>query len=221
MEYMMTYGWAILAVMIVGGAMWRLGVFSMSSSTPPTSTGFEAVKPLLATCKMTQPVWYCDPGTWCYSGFACQFINVAGADIRVREFDVKVNGKYCMIQLLDTAPTGIEDGYSYYGWCYSETQCPAPSDYFPHTTGTIPPCPNCVLIHKDQQFSLQQMSPQGSSAGPSERIGPCASMKVGESYDVDVDITYDIDVGGAVVLKHSTGSIRLGSDCTAGDNGCA
>ncbi len=42
MEYLMTYGWAILVVMIVGVVLWRMGVFS-----PPTgrgTSGFSEVK---------------------------------------------------------------------------------------------------------------------------------------------------------------------------------
>ena len=47
MEYLMTYGWAILVVMVVGIAMWRLGIFSMGSSTM-TFTGFAKLKPQLS-----------------------------------------------------------------------------------------------------------------------------------------------------------------------------
>jgi hypothetical protein len=48
MEYLMTYGWAILVVMMVGVAMWQLGVFNMGTSTVST-TGFTKIKPLVAT----------------------------------------------------------------------------------------------------------------------------------------------------------------------------
>ena len=47
MEYLMTYGWAILVVMIVGIVMWQLGIFNMGS-TSITSTGFSKIKPQLA-----------------------------------------------------------------------------------------------------------------------------------------------------------------------------
>ena len=43
----MTYGWAILVVMIVGIAIWQLGVFNMGAVSI-TSTGFTKVKPQLA-----------------------------------------------------------------------------------------------------------------------------------------------------------------------------
>jgi len=48
----MTYSWAILVVMIVGIAMWQLGIFSMGGATPTTSTGFNKIKPLLTLAKM-------------------------------------------------------------------------------------------------------------------------------------------------------------------------
>jgi hypothetical protein len=47
MEYLMTYGWAILVVMIVGIVMWQLGIFNMGS-TALTSSGFSKIKPQLA-----------------------------------------------------------------------------------------------------------------------------------------------------------------------------
>ncbi len=49
MEYLMTYGWAILVVMVVGIAMWQLGIFSMGSSSV-SSTGWAKIKPQLAAC---------------------------------------------------------------------------------------------------------------------------------------------------------------------------
>ncbi|MEM2918019.1 MAG: hypothetical protein QXY62_00755 [Candidatus Altiarchaeota archaeon] len=43
MEYLMTYGWAILVVMIVGVVLWQLGIFG-PSSTVNTCRGFSKVK---------------------------------------------------------------------------------------------------------------------------------------------------------------------------------
>jgi hypothetical protein len=40
LEYMMTYGWAILIIVIVAGVLYSLGIFSPSSSTGTTITGF-------------------------------------------------------------------------------------------------------------------------------------------------------------------------------------
>ncbi len=35
MEYLMTYGWAILVIVVVVGALYAMGVFNPSASTPP------------------------------------------------------------------------------------------------------------------------------------------------------------------------------------------
>ena len=45
MEYLMTYGWAIMVVMIVGIVLWQLGVFKLGTSGSGTA-GFAAVKPI-------------------------------------------------------------------------------------------------------------------------------------------------------------------------------
>jgi len=39
LEYLMTYGWAILIIVIVGAALYALGVFNPASSTSLTLTG--------------------------------------------------------------------------------------------------------------------------------------------------------------------------------------
>jgi len=46
MEYLMTYGWAILVVMIVGVVLWYLGVFSGGPGDVNTASGFAKIKPL-------------------------------------------------------------------------------------------------------------------------------------------------------------------------------
>jgi len=47
MEYLMTYGWAILVVMVVGIVMWQLGIFNLGG-TSLTATGFAKIKPQLS-----------------------------------------------------------------------------------------------------------------------------------------------------------------------------
>jgi len=44
MEYLMTYGWAILVVLIVGIVLWQLGIFSGLGGSASTSTGFTGAK---------------------------------------------------------------------------------------------------------------------------------------------------------------------------------
>jgi hypothetical protein len=52
MEYLMTYGWAILVVMIVGIVMWQLGIFNMGGTTM-TASGFAKLKPQLGAMGVT------------------------------------------------------------------------------------------------------------------------------------------------------------------------
>jgi len=44
MEYLMTYGWAILVVMIVGVVLWQLGIFGGGPGAANTARGFGRVK---------------------------------------------------------------------------------------------------------------------------------------------------------------------------------
>jgi hypothetical protein len=50
LEYMMTYGWAILIIVIVAGVLYSLGVFSPSNSASTTITGFSGLGSVSATC---------------------------------------------------------------------------------------------------------------------------------------------------------------------------
>lgn len=45
MEYLMTYGWAILVVVIVGVVLYNMGIFSPSGATAPGMDGFGNVRP--------------------------------------------------------------------------------------------------------------------------------------------------------------------------------
>jgi hypothetical protein len=80
MEYLMTYGWAILVVMIVGIALWQLGIFNFGGTTTSYS-GFSKLKPLLAQTELS-------------SGGQMQavFVNGIGNPITVTGATIEVNG---------------------------------------------------------------------------------------------------------------------------------
>ncbi|MFC2154463.1 hypothetical protein ACFLRC_03150 [Candidatus Altiarchaeota archaeon] len=69
MEYLMTYGWAVLVVMIVGVVMWQMGIFNMGSTTI-TAQGFSRVKPQLAATGLREN-----------GDFTIIFMNGAGTDL--------------------------------------------------------------------------------------------------------------------------------------------
>ena len=50
LEYMMTYGWAILIIVIVAGVLYSFGVFNPSSSASATITGFSGLGVTQAAC---------------------------------------------------------------------------------------------------------------------------------------------------------------------------
>jgi hypothetical protein len=82
MEYLMTYGWAILVVMLVGVAMWQMGIFNLGGSTGTTASGFPRIKPLLSTA-----AYYASNDE-----FNVTFANGAGGTISIADGDVSVNG---------------------------------------------------------------------------------------------------------------------------------
>ena len=50
LEYMMTYGWAILVIVIVAAVLYSLGIFSPSSSVGTGSTGFAPFTASASNC---------------------------------------------------------------------------------------------------------------------------------------------------------------------------
>jgi hypothetical protein len=45
-EYMMTYGWGVLVVLVAGVVLWQLGFLDMGSNVTPDKRGFSQVTPL-------------------------------------------------------------------------------------------------------------------------------------------------------------------------------
>lgn len=74
MEYLMTYSWAIMIVMIVGVALWQMGVFSGMNCTT-TARGFTQVKIL-----NPQEITVRKNGN-----FSGTFLNTAGVTITLQE----------------------------------------------------------------------------------------------------------------------------------------
>jgi hypothetical protein len=50
LEYMMTYGWAILIIVIVAAVLYSMGIFNPSSSASATVTGFSGLGSVTAQC---------------------------------------------------------------------------------------------------------------------------------------------------------------------------
>lgn len=46
MEYLMTYGWAILVIVVVALVLWQMGIFEIGKTTEPGKRGFSQIRPL-------------------------------------------------------------------------------------------------------------------------------------------------------------------------------
>ncbi len=74
MEYLMTYGWAILVVMIVGVVLWQLGIFGGGPGAVNTASGFGKIKPMEPSIKYDS------------SGLTYSMMNGAGQSIHTVSF---------------------------------------------------------------------------------------------------------------------------------------
>ncbi|MFH1126362.1 MAG: hypothetical protein V1703_04490 [Candidatus Altiarchaeota archaeon] len=50
LEYMMTYGWAILVILILAVVLWQMGILDIGESTTPGKRGFSQITPLDWKC---------------------------------------------------------------------------------------------------------------------------------------------------------------------------
>jgi hypothetical protein len=87
MEYLMTYGWAILVVMIVGIVMWQLGIFNIGTGST-TAVGFNKLKPQLAAASVKSN-----------GALLFMFTNGAGAKINIITIgiDDTVHANTCVV----------------------------------------------------------------------------------------------------------------------------
>ncbi len=187
--------------MVVGGALWNLGVFDFGGAAAPTASGFSVLKPLLPSCSMAKGM-YLGSG----NGFECQFMNAAGADIALYDVSMSTNGGSCTWQwVLD----GVQD-YSassatkaIYRSCAGGV-CSGVSCYSMSTHVAIP-CP--VVIARDQTFTVYHFDWVGSGTGD-----VCDTIDGGGVYETLVELEYEVDLGGVAVRKREAGVVRQTAD---------
>jgi hypothetical protein len=151
MEYLMTYGWAILVVMIVGIVMWQLGIFNLNQGST-TTTGFSKIKPQLAGVNKRGIT------------LTAVFTNGAGTTIDLRTMTGRKNG----------APDASSHAAT---WSF-----PAGG-----TTTALPAGTNfqAVVANAD--------------------LGP---NTVGNTFDVRLDVAYDVNIGGITTTHRDSGTLR-------------
>jgi hypothetical protein len=81
-EYLVTYGWAILMITIVGLLMWQMGVLKLPNP-PPDCRGFAKIRPM-------DWAFYSDP-ILADSDFTLAIINEAGTRLRIPISGVRVS----------------------------------------------------------------------------------------------------------------------------------
>ena len=108
MEYLMTYGWAILVVMIVGVVLWQLGIFGGGPGAANTARGFGRIK------VMDPSIRYVAIGTGVDDGLL-NFTIMNGAGQTVSDLKMTASGSGCSTTTQDlgtlgagaTAATGV------------------------------------------------------------------------------------------------------------------
>lgn len=86
MEYLMTYGWAILIVIIVAAALWALGVFNPTNVAPTAKTGLSAFEIPTGGWQLTSA-----------GALTIQLRNSAGAAINVTTVAATVGTTTCTL----------------------------------------------------------------------------------------------------------------------------
>jgi hypothetical protein len=206
MEYLMTYGWGILVVMIVGVAIWRLGLFNIGGSAAPTAIGFDVLKPILPVCMIKNSVW----NPTLYDGLQCQFTNAAGTNIKLKFLDLRINDKTCQWMLTNLDPTWIVGSSAtiYRGCADDQGTCDAIPTCNDITSGVSVNCGpagtgNWMPVTSGKMFHVFMFTQKGMVQGP------CSPVRAGTPFSITVDLTYETTSMGAPVTKHSAGTIHL------------
>jgi len=212
----MTYGWTILVVMVLGVALWQVGIFNMGGSMAPTTTGFSTLKPLLATCELGKinigdltAIGQQGNEDKIY-GFMCQFTNNAGADIQIFDVDVKVDGGNCNGLAVATSPQMFENSNTYTKGCGVGSCDPIGTCFIyenkaqgvvcdtPEENGNIP-----VTIPAGSQFTVITASSPGDSRPT------CLNLKGESRYGVSVNVKYYVNIGGMKSEKGNNGVVEI------------
>jgi len=100
MEYLMTYGWAILIIAVVLGALFQLGVFNANNFAPKAPPG---------SCQVFRPN---GPGT-------TSFINLEGiCNGELPQYVAQFNGYNSLIPVSSLSPTISQSSVTISGWVY-------------------------------------------------------------------------------------------------------
>ena len=106
LEYLMTYGWAILIIVIVAGVLYSLGIFNPSSSASTTITGFSGLGSVRAICQNS-------------NGLVILLGNNLGKTIEILQANATTGGKTIKVNFSVTIPPDQSTSLFFQGVCPS------------------------------------------------------------------------------------------------------
>jgi len=183
MEYLMTYGWVIMVLMVVGLVLWQMGIFGMDQSMV-TFTGFTKIKPQIAGTGLTTD-----------GIFTAVFTNTVGTKISikgVRVTDLNANATLCCShdqQMPLDCQSPQSDAAADIGG----------EDYNHFNSGGV------VEVPAGENVKVQ-LGGSGAS-GPVPNNCLIAGAVSGRPYNIKVDLYYDMRIGGSIVTQVDTGRI--------------
>jgi hypothetical protein len=209
MEYLMSYGWAILVIMIIGVVLWQMGVFNLHPSASYTESGFTALKPILASCGISDGSL---GGATPNRGLVCVFANVAGGQIFIQDVTVSVLPGSGM-------PTGSVAGPIQCGYSAVRSNSGRVVRY----VGTNPECKetptagygggevDCVDHTGDGIPDLPVTGEFRVMGGGLDTPGlrNCFNLDEAERASVQIDIDYFIQIGNVRTFRESSGRINI------------
>jgi len=180
LEYLMTYGWAILVVMVVGIVLWYLGVFFGGPGDVNTASGFAKIKPLESNIKYYDHTYglFGDQTTLRFT-----LVNGVGTLIIIQ--NITMDGD-CDWQsdthrvMVDLEKDGTVDEIS---------------DYF-----------ELIAFSSITHISFPVVNVTTSEATDIYLIG-CNSKAAGQSFSVPITITYTHTVAGQDIERQEIGTI--------------
>lgn len=191
MEYLMTYGWAILVVMIVGVTLWGLGIFGGGPGAVNTASGFSKVKVLEPSIKYEYTEHATDQLKYVLK---FSLVNGVGSKIKLENITWGGDCEFGIWPAMATPWIGFDlDNNGVVG------------DYFAPIGGTE---------------WWQAMAADGSAftplydmyLNPGETpltgIARCRLKNPGESFVVPITITYSQTIAGESIEHKDTGVVR-------------
>jgi len=211
-EYILTYGWVVLLVMLVYIVLLHLGVLEPKVGMSLTASDFSTLKPILASCSVGSNNW--NPPESDVKGFTCTFINAAGTNIWVRDVTVTLTklGDQPQVCPVNVVASKSEEGgitTTSNDWILLKN-VPAsgvPTYFCYQNDPDAGSCSNVVgdgkqswQLKKDTEFVVLGL---GTSADPT-----CFDLKSTDRFSFKIDIEYAIDLGAAYAVKHAIGTVR-------------